>query len=109
MTELRTFESGARRDSDADTVRYDLFSLEGMRRVAETFAEGAKKYDEHNWRKGMPFSITINHVLRHIYKWLAGETDEDHLAHAAWGLMALMEFEKTHPEMDDRFFKPVKK
>jgi hypothetical protein len=104
--QLRKFESGAVRDADADDTRYDLVSTEGMRRLAGTYAEGAKKYDDHNWRKGMPFSATANHAIRHVYKWLAGLTDEDHLAHAAWGLFALMEFEKTHPELDDRYFKP---
>jgi hypothetical protein len=105
--ELRKFESGAVRDAEADSTRYDLIAPEGMRRLAETYAEGAKKYDDHNWRKGMPVSATANHAIKHIFKYLAGWTDEDHLAHAAWGLFALMEFEKTHPELDDRYFKPT--
>lgn len=100
---LRVFDTGSRRDADADAERYDLVSHHGMRRLAATYAEGAAKYDDHNWRKGQPYSVVMNHAVRHCYLWLAGHRDEDHLAHAAWGLFALMEFEATHPEMNDLY------
>ncbi|KKL74753.1 hypothetical protein LCGC14_2061750 [marine sediment metagenome] len=101
------FESGAVREK-LDDVRYDLISPYGLRRLAKTYAEGAKKYSDHNWRKGMPFSTLLNHVLNHLVDWREEEgnwcddgSGEDHLAHAAWGLFALMEFEATDPELDD--------
>lgn len=99
----QTYETGAERDK-LDDVRYDLISPFGLCRLAETYAEGAKKYSDHNWRNGFPVSSLINHVLNHIVTYLAGaESEEDHLAHAAWGLFALMEQEATHPELDDRW------
>lgn len=60
-----------------------------------------------NWRKGASWSETIGAVKRHIAEWEAGHIlDPDlktrNLGNAAWGLFALMEFEKTHPELDDR-------
>ena len=97
-----TFASGAVRQK-LDDVRYDLISPFGLRRLAMTYAEGARKYDDHNWRKGMPFSVLFNHVLHHLTQYLAGENGTDHLAHAAWGLFAVMEFEETEPELDDLF------
>ena len=97
-----TFDSGAVRQKLGD-VRYDLISPFGLRRLAMTYAEGAKKYDDHNWRKGMPFSSLLNHVLEHITLYLAGENGTDHLAHAAWGLFALMEFEEAVPGMNDLY------
>ena len=100
---IREFPSGARRDSDADATRYDLISPQAMERLAATYAEGAIKYSDHNFRKGIPYSVMANHALRHIYRWLAGEDGEDHLAHAAWGIFGLIEFEETRPELDDRF------
>lgn len=103
---LRQFATGAVRDADADARRYDLISPHGLDRLAATYAEGAAKYDDHNWRKGMPFSSTLNHAMRHLTLWNSGDTSEDHLAHAAWGLFALMEFEATRPELDDRFAFP---
>ena len=99
---IREFPTGAVRDSDADATRYDLISPQAMERLAATYAEGAAKYSDHNFRKGIPYSVMANHALRHIYRWLAGEDGEDHLAHAACGLFGLIEFEETRPELDDR-------
>ena len=96
------FESGAVRQK-LDDVRYDLISPFGLRRLAMTYALGAQRYGEHNWRKGMPFSALLNHILEHLTLYLAGENGEDHLARAAWGLFAMMEFAETMPEMDDLY------
>ena len=96
------FDSGAVR-ATLDDVRYDLISPFGLRRLAMTYAEGAEEYDDHNWRKGMPFSTLFNHIMEHLTLYLAGEEGEDHLAHAAWGLFAMMEQEETMPGMNDLF------
>ena len=103
MVELKTkqFETGAVRSTDADTVRFDLITPIGLRRLAETYAEGAKKYGDYNWLKGFPASDLLNHTIKHIYQWLAGDNSEDHLAHAAWGLFTLMHFEETRLDMID--------
>ncbi|KKM00023.1 hypothetical protein LCGC14_1808530 [marine sediment metagenome] len=106
------FNSGAVR-SKLDDVRYDLISPQALRRLAATYAEGAEKYGDNNFRKGMEFSNVLNHVLTHIFDYLADEDNhpmyegievEDHLAHACWGLMTLMEQEETKPELNDLYF-----
>lgn len=103
-----TFQSGAVRDSnvaggklDEFPARYDLISPIALRRLAQTYGEGATKYTDHNWRKGMPWSVMINHSLAHINSYLTGDASEDHLAHAAWNLFSLMHFENTMPELND--------
>ena len=98
MTE---FATGAVRSSDANSTRYDLISPIGLRRLAETYCEGATKYGDNNWLKGMPASDLLNHLMKHIDQWRFGDKSEDHLAHAAWGLFALMHFEETRPELID--------
>ena len=98
---LQSFATGAVRGTDANATRYDLVSPIGLRRLAETYAEGAAKYEPRNWERGLPAGDTINHALRHIMQWLAGDKSEDHLAHAAWGLFAVMHFEETLPELID--------
>ena len=95
------FPSGAVRSSDAEGVRFDLITPIGLRRLAETCAEGARKYGDHNWQKGIPASEMLNHAIRHTYLWLAGDATEDHLAHAAWNLLAVCHFEEALPEMID--------
>jgi len=98
---LRQFESGAVRSTDADHVRFDLITPIGLRRLAETCAEGASKYGDRNWEKGMPASVMLNHAIRHIYLYLQGDRSEDHLAHAAWNLLGVCHFEETKPELID--------
>ena len=98
---VRVFDSGAVRSRDADKERFDLIPQVGLRRLAETCAEGATKYGERNWEKGFPASSLLNHALRHLNHWLTGDNDEDHLAHAAWNLLALMHFEEENPELID--------
>ena len=100
----KTFESGAQREALEHEVRYDLISPFGLARLAQTYAGGAMKYSDHNWRKGMPFSSLMNHVLNHLTLYQQDEGGEDHLAHAAWGLFAMMEFEETDPEQNDLYF-----
>lgn len=101
IVQTKTFETGAVRSTDADGVRFDLITPIGLRRLAETYNEGAKKYGSYNWLKGFPASDLSNHVIQHIYKWLNGDTSEDHLAHAAWGLFTIMHFQETRPELID--------
>jgi len=97
----KTFASGAIRSTDAENERWDLITPIGLRRLAETCAEGARKYGVNNWQKGIPASDLINHAIRHLYLYLAGDVSEDHLAHAAWNLLAVCHFEETKPELID--------
>lgn len=93
------FHSGAKRDAVA--YRYDLLPPAAMLRKAQTLHEGALKYTDRNWEKGIPFSNLVNHLLAHIFSYCEGDRSEDHLAHASWGLDAMMHFEKYKPEMND--------
>jgi len=99
--ELTEFPTGAVRSNDANGVRFDLITPIGLRRLAETCAEGAAKYGDHNWEKGMPASQMINHAIRHIYLWLQGDDTEDHLSHSVFNLMAVVHFEETMESMVD--------
>lgn len=94
------FKSGAVRSSDTSEVRYDLISPVGLEAVARACAEGAEKYGDYNWEKGMPASDILNHVIRHINLFLSGDREEDHLGHAAWGCMAAVHSTKLWPELN---------
>jgi hypothetical protein len=94
------FATGAVRSSDAEATRYDLISPIGLEAVARTCAEGAAKYGDWNWEAGMPAHDLLNHALRHIYRYLAGDRSEDHLPHAAWGLLAAIHSEALWPELN---------
>ena len=55
--------------------------------VAKHFEEGAKKYGENNWQKGIPVNCYIDSTVRHYLKWLRGDKDEPHDRAFVWNLM----------------------
>ena len=95
------YHSGAVRSSDAEGTRYDLISPIGLAAVAAACAEGAAKYGDYNWEKGMPANDMLNHALRHIYLFLSGDRCEDHLGHAAWNVMAAIHSLEVWPELNE--------
>lgn len=95
------FESGAVRDVREGKGRYDLITPHGLRRLAVHYQDGAEKYDDRNWEKGMPISRCFDSAVRHLYEWLAGDDDEDKLAAAVWNVFAIMHYEATMPELMD--------
>lgn len=120
MDEIRhTFPTGAQRS--ALMPRYDLLPKTFLERTAGRFELGIK-YGEHNYKQGLPFDDTFNHIIDHLYAYrerrkailqaafemkveptveqidalmTASETDGDDLAAASWGIAALMELERT--------------
>lgn len=99
------YDSGAVRSSDAEATRYDLISPIGLAAVAMACAEGARKYSDFNWEKGMPANDMLNHAIRHIYLFLAGDRSEDHLGHAAWNIMGAIHSLEVWPELNEGKFR----
>lgn len=55
--------------------------------VSVHFEEGAKKYGEYNWQKGIPVQSYIDSALRHYLKHLRGDKDENHLRAFIWNIL----------------------
>lgn len=55
--------------------------------VAKHFEEGAKKYGDRNWEKGIPCTRYIDSAVRHYCKWKAGWTDEPHDRAFIWNIL----------------------
>lgn len=91
----------ALRESEQGKGRFDLIPPEAMIRLARWYEADAAKYGERNWEKGLPISRCISAAFRHLYQYLDGWEDEDHLAAVAWNVMAIMWFEVWKPEMQD--------
>ena len=85
------FDTGAQRDCQEGKGRMDLLPYRALMEVSKIYEEGAKKYDAHNWRKGIPLSRYLDSGLRHLSKWAAGMRDEPHLEQAAWNILSLIE------------------
>ena len=43
----------------------------------------------------------LDSAIRHIFKYMDGQTDEDHLCAAAWNILGAMWTEEKKPEMMD--------
>ena len=100
--------TGSAMKFDTDKLPVNLLSSEALLQTAAVLKFGADKYHAHNWRDGFAWSRPLAAAMRHIMAYNDGE-DKDpesglsHLAHAACCIMFLLEFEKTHPELDDRY------
>lgn len=109
----RKFLGSTERDSDDGKPRYSLIPPLALKRVANLYTNGAKKYKPYNWcgeegneleKSGMNFSVMYDSILRHVMAFgLNDKNDkEDHLAAAVFGLMGIMHFEETgRKDLDD--------
>ena len=61
-----------------------------LRRLSIHYQNGAAKYDKNNWRKGQPISRYFDSTKRHLWSFLEGKTDEDHLAAVLWNIAAMV-------------------
>jgi len=87
----REFGTGGHRDCAEGKGRMDLLPFRALMELSKVFEEGAKKYDDNNWRKGLPLSCYVDSMSRHLAKWMIGWRDEPHLEQAAWNIMCLIE------------------
>ena len=76
---------------------YETMMLE----VAIHFEEGAKKYGENNWQKGIPVSRYIDSAVRHYLKHLRGDRDEPHDRAFCWNIMCAIWTCKHKPELNN--------
>lgn len=69
--------------------------------LAKHFEEGAKKYGERNWEKGLPVHCYIDSAVRHYLKWRRGDKDEPHDRAFVWNLVCCIWTMKRRPDLDD--------
>lgn len=93
---------------DTGKPKIGLIPRRAIEEEAKVLMFGEGKYTRDNWRKGIARTRIVDAILRHAFAYSEGETLDpetglSHLAHirceAAFGL----EFEVTHPELDDRY------
>jgi hypothetical protein len=69
--------------------------------TAKHFEEGAKKYGEYNWQKGIPTHCYIDSAVRHYLKWLRGDEDEPHERAFCWNILCCIWTCIHKPELND--------
>lgn len=69
--------------------------------VSKHFEDGAKKYGEYNWQKGIPTHCYIDSAVRHYLKFLRGDTDEPHDRAFVWNILCCIWTCIHKPELND--------
>jgi len=69
--------------------------------VSKHFEEGATKYGERNWERGIPAHCYIDSAVRHYLKWYNDMIDERHDRAFCWNLLCLAWTLKHRPECND--------
>lgn len=69
--------------------------------VSIQYEEGAKKYGENNWQKGIPLHCYIDSALRHFMKFNDGWVDEPHDRAFVWNLIGAIWTIRHKPELID--------
>jgi len=87
----KLYQTGANRDVNEGKGRFDLLPPQAIRALAIHYQKGCQKYGERNWEKGIPISRYIDSAIRHLFQFLDGLDDENHLISAAWNILSAYE------------------
>lgn len=69
--------------------------------VSKHYEEGAKKYEERNWEKGIPAHCYVDSAVRHLFKWYDKWDDEPHDRAFLWNMFCLLWTVGNKPELND--------
>jgi len=69
--------------------------------VSKQYEEGARKYSDRNWEKGIPVHCFIDSGVRHLLKYLRGDKDEPHDRAFIWNMLGAIWTHIHHPELID--------
>jgi hypothetical protein len=92
---------------DDNKLRFDLIPPEVIIELARVYTMGSYKYNDDNWRQGMPWSKVIRPVFSHMYKWMSGiaidsDTGCHNLIMVAWNALTLFMYELHKVGKDTR-------
>lgn len=82
-----------------DEQHWDIFTA--IIEVSKHYEEGAKKYVERNWEKGIPLHSYIDSAIRHYIKWRRKDDDEPHDRAFLWNILSCLWTMSNKPELID--------
>lgn len=83
----------------AKTKNVSVYNL--ILEVSHQFEDGAKKYGECNWQKGIPIHCYIDSAVRHYLRYKDGWEDEPHDRAFIWNIICCIWTMRNKPELDD--------
>lgn len=111
VEDLKNSTAGKKHDSGKPAM--SLIPPDALIEVGKVMEFGKRKYDQHNWHKGIVFTRLLDAANRHIKKFespiqpdLDEESNISHLAHAATNILMALQFVlENRTELDDRLKK----
>lgn len=102
------------RKDDAGKPPVSLIPYEFREGMADVLKYGAQRYGSFNWAEGLAWHRILDGVYRHVGKWESGinfdeDTGENHLLHAACGIMFLYMHQLYGLGEDTRWKRPSEK
>ena len=94
------YKSGASRN-DVGKIRLDLIPPEALLELGEVFGEGAVRHGDENWKKGMPNSVVLNHMMRHLLLYMTGDRIEPHMGKVMFGCCVLIWNENNNIDVEE--------
>lgn len=79
----------------------DMDTYTALLEVAKHFEDGAVKYGDRNWEKGIPVHCYIDSAVRHYLKFHRGDKDEPHDRAFMWNILCAMWTHLNYPELID--------
>ena len=88
-------------------LRWSLVDLSTFEDLVKVLMNGATKYGDFNWQKGLPITEVYESLIRHLVSFMNGENNDkesglSHLDHALCNLYFMKWYMINKPEMDNR-------
>lgn len=83
----------------AERIDTDVATL--LLEVSIHYEDGASKYGENNWKRGIPLHCYLDSGVRHFLKFLRGDHDEPHNRAFVWNMLGAIWTFTHFPELDD--------
>jgi len=92
-------------------LKWSLVPMKALEPLVRVLMFGAKKYDDHNWKKGLKYTETLESMQRHMNSFADGvdkdeESGIEHVGHIMCNAMFLSYMYLFRKDLDDRFKDP---
>ena len=96
-----------------EKLRYDLIPARGIEEVNKVLTSKLEKYNENEWKKGLPWTEVLSNLKRHLNQFELGNdyTNEGllQMAEVAMNALILCEYHHIYPQGDNRIIGMVDK
>ena len=93
---------------NAGKLKWSLVSWRALEPLVQVLMFGAKKYDPHNWKRGLKYTEVTESLQRHLNSFIEGEDYDkesklSHVGHILCNAMFLSYMTIFRKDMDDRY------